>query len=144
MLGVQNIVSTFFLAESRPEIELLSEQLLALFQREEDKQAVSLLLNWYRQLAIHGYVTPDDYTSLAEVYRSEQEVKGMLQTTFKKQQEQWYQEGLEQGIEKGIRLTARTMLARGIDPVLVAEVTGLSQDELNALLTAPPPDDVTR
>ncbi len=90
----------------------------------------------------------------------------MLQTTFKKQQEQWYQEGLEEGIEqgiekgieqgiekgieqgieegieKGIRLTACTMLARGLDPVLVAEVTGLSEDELNTLLTSPPPEDM--
>jgi hypothetical protein len=29
------------------------------------------------------------------------------------------------------------MFARGIDPVLIAEVTGLTEDELNALLTPP-------
>ncbi len=99
----------------------------------------------------------------------------MLQTTFKKQQERWYQDGFEEGIERGIergiekgieqgiekgieegieqgreegieegvRRTARAMLARGIDPVLIAEVTGLTGDELNALLTSPPPDDMT-
>ncbi len=95
----------------------------------------------------------------------------MLQTTFKKQHEQWFQEGFEEGIEQGIekgiekgrevgleegieqgiekgredalRRTALAMLARGIDPVLIAEVTGLSADELNALLTSPPPEDKT-
>jgi hypothetical protein len=159
LLGIQNIVSTLFLAESKPDIELLSEQFLALFGREEDRQAISLFFNWYKQLAIRGYVTSDDYTSLVEVYRSVEEVKGMLQTTFKKQHEQWYQEGFEEGIEKGIqkgieqgiekgredtlRRTALAMFARGIDPVLIADVTGLTTDELNALLASPPPQDAT-
>ncbi len=147
LLGIQNIVSTLFLAESRPDIDLLSEQFLALFDREEDRQAISLFFNWYKQLAIHGYVKPEDYTSLVEVYRSAKEVTGMLQTTFKKQHEQWYQEGfeegIEQGIEKALHRTALAMFARGIDPVLIAEVTGLTEDELNALLTSPPPEDET-
>jgi predicted transposase YdaD len=155
LLGIQNIVSTLFLAESKPDIELLSEQFLALFGREEDRQAISLFFNWYKQLAIRGYVTSDDYTSLVEVYRSVEEVKGMLQTTFKKQHEQWYQEGFEEGIEKGIeqgieqgredtlRRTALAMFARGIDPILIAEVTGLTEDELTAILTSPPPGDET-
>jgi hypothetical protein len=33
------------------------------------------------------------------------------------------------------------MFARGIDPVLIADVTGRREDELNALLTSPPPED---
>jgi predicted transposase/invertase (TIGR01784 family) len=163
LIGIGNIVSTLFLAESKPDVELLMEQFLVVFEQGEDKLASSTLVNWFRQLAIHGRVKPEDYASLAEVYRSVEEVKGMLQTTFKKQQERWYQDGFEEGIEKGIekgieegieqgreegieegvRRTARAMLARGIDPVLIAEVTGLTRDELNALLTSPPPEDMT-
>ena len=71
----------------------------------------------------------------------------MLQTSIRKQQERWYEQGIEQGIEKGredaLRRTALAMFARGIDPVLIAEVTGLTADELNALLTSPPPEDET-
>jgi cobalamin-dependent methionine synthase I len=145
-------------------MDLLIEEFLALFEQGEDKQAISLFLNWFRQLAIHGRVNAEDYTSLVEVYRSVEEVKGMLQTTFAKERERWYQEGVEEGIEKGIEKgreegiekgveegarrraveIARAMLARGIDPVLIAEVTGLSEDELNALPTSPPPEDETR
>jgi hypothetical protein len=67
----------------------------------EDKQAISLFLNWYRQLAVHGRVKEEDYASLAEVYRSAEEVQGMLQKTFAQQQERWYLEGREEGREKG-------------------------------------------
>jgi predicted transposase/invertase (TIGR01784 family) len=150
LLGIQNIVSTLFLAESRLDISLLQEQLLALFERAEDKQAISLFLNWYRQLAVHGRVKEDDYTSLAEVYRSAEEVQGMLQKTFAQQQERWFQEGreegreegLEQGIEKGREEGAHrraieiawAMYERGIDFTTIADITGLDEDEITALI----------
>jgi predicted transposase/invertase (TIGR01784 family) len=94
-------------------------------------------------------VKPEEYAALAEVYRSTEEVTGMLQSAFKLQQDRWYQQGVEEGIEKGreegredaLRRTALAMFARGIDPVLIADVTGLTEDELNALLTSPPPED---
>jgi flagellar biosynthesis/type III secretory pathway protein FliH len=163
------------------------EQFVVVFEQSEDKGASSTLVNWFRQLAIHGRVKPEDYASLAEVYRSVEEVKGMLQSAFKTQQERWYQQGIEKGIEKGreegieqgievgieqgreegievgiekgreegievgiekgredaIRRTALAMFVRGIDPVLIADVTGLTEDELNALLTSPPTEDET-
>jgi len=156
LLGIQNIVSTLFLAESRPDINLLQEQLLALFERAEDKQAISLLLNWYRQLAVHGRVKEEDYASLAEVYRSAEEVQGMLQKTFAQQQERWYEEGLEQGIEKGReegreegleqgiekgRLqVALAMYARGFDLSTIADITGVDAAELAALVETPSQD----
>jgi hypothetical protein len=167
LIGIGNIVSTLFFAESKPDMNLLIEQFVRVFEQSEDKQASSTLVNWFRQLAIHGYVKPEDYASLAEVYRSVEEVKGMLQSTFKTQQERWYQQGIEKGIEKGreegieqgieqgievgiekgredaIRRTALAMFARGIEPVIIADVTGLSEDELNAILNSPPPEDET-
>ncbi|MEZ4836371.1 MAG: Rpn family recombination-promoting nuclease/putative transposase [Caldilineaceae bacterium] len=42
LLSVRNIVSALFLAESKPDIELLTRQFLTLFEREEDRQAISL------------------------------------------------------------------------------------------------------
>ena len=151
LIGIGNIVSTLFLAESKPDIELLMEQFLVVFEQGEDKLAGSTLVNWFRQLAIHGRVKPEDYASLAEVYRSVEEVKGMLQTTFKKQQERWYQQGViegreegrEEGIEEERAQIARTMHNRGFDLTTIADITGLTEDELTALLTAPPPEDET-
>ncbi len=50
--SIGNIVSTLFLAESRVELNRLLDRLVTLFDREEDKQAVSLLINWLRQMAV--------------------------------------------------------------------------------------------
>jgi predicted transposase/invertase (TIGR01784 family) len=127
------------------------------FEQSEDKGAISTFFNWFKQLAVHKRLNSADFVSLADAYRSAEEVQDMLQQTFEK----WYQEGVEDGFEKGIekgiekgreegiekgredalRRTALAMFARGIDPVLIADVTGLSADELNALLTSPPPQD---
>jgi hypothetical protein len=41
LLAIRNIVSTLFLAEAHYDIRLLEEELLNLYEREEDKQAVS-------------------------------------------------------------------------------------------------------
>ncbi|MCB0114239.1 MAG: Rpn family recombination-promoting nuclease/putative transposase [Caldilineaceae bacterium] len=154
LLDIQNIVSALFLAESRPDIDLLTNQFVALFDSEEDKQAISLFLNWYKQLAIHGRVRQEDYASLAEVYRSAEEVRSMLQTTFAQERQRWLEEGREEGREKGreegreegreqgIAQVAWTMHRRGFALSVIADITGLSEDELNMLLTSAPPDDV--
>ena len=42
------------------------------------KDAVSLFLNWFRQLAFHGRIESDDYESLESIYQNEEEVKTML------------------------------------------------------------------
>lgn len=42
LLKIRNIVSTLFLAESHYDIDLLTPELLLLFEREKDKQAVSI------------------------------------------------------------------------------------------------------
>jgi predicted transposase/invertase (TIGR01784 family) len=47
--------------------------------------------------------------------------------------EQGLEQGLEQGIEKAKRDTARQMKAKGLTPELIAEVTGLSLSEVQAL-----------
>ena len=64
LLTIRNIVSTLFLAEAHYDIKLLETELLNLYEQEEDKQAVSLFLNWFRQLALYGKVLPEDYGKL--------------------------------------------------------------------------------
>ncbi|MEZ4836541.1 MAG: hypothetical protein R2873_31880 [Caldilineaceae bacterium] len=78
----------------------------------------------------------------------------MLQTTFAQERQRWLEEGREEGREKGreegreegreqgIAQVAWTMHRRGFALSVIADITGLSEDELNMLLTSAPPDDV--
>jgi hypothetical protein len=82
LLAIRNIVSTLFLAEAHYDIHLLEAELLSLYEQESDKQAVSLFLNWFHQLAVYGKVSPADYATLDHVYRTTEEVRSMLVATL--------------------------------------------------------------
>lgn len=101
LLQIRNIVSTLFLAEAHYDIDLLAQELVNLYQREQDKPAVSLLLNWFRQLAEHGRVPPEDYAQLDYVYRSEEEVRTMLAATLERERKNIYDKGEAAGVVKG-------------------------------------------
>lgn len=101
LLAIRNIVSTLFLAEAHYDINLLEIELLNLYDQEEDKQAVSLFLNWFRQLALYGKVAPADYEQLDYVYRTKEEVQTMLVTTLEQERKKIYQQGEAAGIAKG-------------------------------------------
>jgi len=147
LLKVRNIVSTLFLAEAHYDLITLEHELLSLYDAEADKQAVSLFLNWFKQLAIHGRVAPIDYAALEQIYRTKEEVKMMLVTALEKEKQAIYQEGVAQGIEQGIEQgfelgethraerIAKEMLQRGFDLVTIAELTGLSTEQLATLRT---------
>ena len=126
LLKIRNIVSTLFLAESHYDLDTLEVELLNLFSSEEDKEAVSLFLNWFRQLAFHGRVESSDYQSLESIYRTEEEVKTMLVTALERERERFFQNGLLEGkIE-----AARAMLAKGMEITLISEITNLPEERL--------------
>ena len=138
LLKIRNIVSTLFLAESHYDLDVLEVELLNLFSSEADKGAVSLFLNWFRQLAFHGRLESDDYESLDSIYRNEEEVKTMLVTALERERERIFQNGLREGEQKG-RIegeqkgrieTAKAMLARGMEMTLVSEITNLPETQL--------------
>jgi hypothetical protein len=62
---------------------------------------VSLFLNWFRQLAMYGKVSPADYAALDHVYRTKEEVRSMLVATLERERRSIYQEGLVAGREEG-------------------------------------------
>ncbi|MCE2396632.1 Rpn family recombination-promoting nuclease/putative transposase [Candidatus Poribacteria bacterium] len=93
LLKIRNIVSTLFLAESHYDLEVLEAELLNLFSSETDRQAVSLFLNWFRQLAFHGRIESDDYQSLESIYQNEEEVKTMLVTALERERQRFFQAG---------------------------------------------------
>ena len=154
LLKIRNIVSTLFLAESHYDLDVLEVELLNLFSSEGDRQAVSLFLNWFRQLAFHGRLESGDYQSLESIYRNEEEVKTMLVTALERERERIFQNGLLEGKQEG-RIegkqegriegkqegriegkqegrieTAKAMLAKGMEMTLISEITNLPAAQL--------------
>jgi hypothetical protein len=101
LLTIRNIVPTLFLAEGHYDITLLEQELLNLYEQEADKQAVSLFLNWFRQLALYGKVSPEDYEKLDYVYRTKAEVQTMLVATLEQERKKIYQQGKDAGLVEG-------------------------------------------
>jgi len=65
--------------------------------------------------------------------RTLKEVPTMLATAIKKKEQEWFKEGLMEGRIEERRETARRMKARGIELDIIAEVTGLSREEIEEL-----------
>ena len=103
---------------------------LDLFEREEDKQAVSILVNWFRQMITHGRIDPADQAALATTLQSIEEVTNMLRTfTREKQAEfqrgrQWTRghagDPLNERVDRLANAAALTVT--DADPVDVVEV----------------------
>ena len=142
LLKIRNIVSTLFLVESHYDLDVLEVELLNLFSTERDRQAVSLFLNWFKQLASHGRLESEDYESLESIYRTEEEVKTMLVTALEQERERFFQNGLREGKQEGLREgeqkgrieekieTAKAMLAKGMEITLISEITNLPETQL--------------
>lgn len=101
LLKISNLVSTLFLAETHSDLDLLQSELLNLFDREEDKEAISLLLNWFKQLVVHERREAADYEALEQVYRNKVEAKQMLETAIAKEREKIFAQGEVEGWTKG-------------------------------------------
>jgi predicted transposase/invertase (TIGR01784 family) len=84
------------------------------------------------ELIARDLISPKEYARMKDEYSLEQ----LQQDKF----EQGIENGIEKGIEKG-RVSekqeiARNLLAKGIEPMVVAETTGLSSEELATLSSA--------
>jgi predicted transposase/invertase (TIGR01784 family) len=134
LLKIKNIVSTLFLAEAHYDVDLLIKELLALFDREKDKAAVSLLINWFAQLRRHERIPEKDYAKLERVYENKQEAQQMLITAIRKEKQSIFDKGKRKGKREGKRedqiQVARKMLAKGFEVALIAEITGLADEEI--------------
>ena len=54
----------------------------------------------------------------------------MLVTTLQKDREQFFQNGLREGEQKGRIETAKAMLAKGMEITLISEITNLPEAQL--------------
>ena len=141
LLTIRNIVSTLFLAESHYDVDLLESELINLFEAEADKQAVSLLLNWFKQLATYGRIDSSDYQSLEQVYRTQEEVRTVLVTALEKERKDIFEkgkiegktEGKMEGKMEGKVEVAKGMLSKGLEVSLISEITALSEAQIEQL-----------
>ncbi len=133
LLAIKNIVSTLFLVEGHYDLDLIKKELSSLYRRESDRTAVSLLLNWFMQMRKHGRLPPESSEALEHVYESSKEVRQMLETALLKERKGYYNEGKRDAERKSRREIALKMIAKGFEPALIAEVTGLSEAALRKL-----------
>ena len=120
----------------RPEIPETFDELMAILSDEAPEQ-FAVFGRW-----MSNYLagTPAE-TEVTEPIRSAREVRSMFATKLKEYGEQLKEEahkegrlqGRQEGRQEGRRETARAMKERGIDGTVIAEVTGLSAQEIDAL-----------
>jgi predicted transposase/invertase (TIGR01784 family) len=137
LLQAGNAVSYLFLSETEYRMDILAAELSNLFDKKEDKQALSLILNWFEQLAVHGKIEKIDFDKLNRVYSSKQEVD-MIVDSVRKYKQTAFEEGILEGKAEG-RLegeleeklkVARLMLHDQMDISLITKFTGLSESEI--------------
>jgi len=131
-------------------VELLFNELLRLFEQEEDREAASLFLNWFRQLRVHGRIIPEDYKLLETTYSLVEEAQTMLIKTMAKEREkvrmeirqevsaEGIEQGIERGIEQGIEQKTQEMIVsmhnKGFDLSTIADITNLTEVQVLAFL----------
>jgi predicted transposase/invertase (TIGR01784 family) len=129
----------------------LRGELLALFDHEPDKQAVSLFLNWFQQVSDQGRYREIDPEALSHVYQNREEVQSMLVNAIARDRKKIYEEGLKEGKQEGLkegemkvnegkqeekRQIARALIARDMAVLEIAEITGLSEEDIREIMQA--------
>ena len=111
-----------------------------------EKEQPEVVTEFIRWLYAHF---EDPVPQWVDEIRTLKEVPTMLATAIKKKEQEWFKEGLTLGEERGRiegrnegmalgeeknrRETARRMKSRGIEIDIIAEVTGLSREEIEEL-----------
>ena len=150
LLEIGNIVSMLFLVEGRYDVEVLQAALSSVADREEDRQAISLFINWLYQMARHGRIPKENYELLQNVVLTDEEAQTMTLKSFDLLREKGREEGIEIGIEKGIeqgiekgieqgreasrRETVLAMAVRDFPLELIADVLSLDAAEVEEII----------
>jgi predicted transposase/invertase (TIGR01784 family) len=101
-----------------------------LFDRESDREAVSLFLNWFKQLSEHGKIEKVDYKSLEKIYTNKEEVRSMLIKALEKERKEIFKKGKIEGKIEGKVEAAKNLLAEGLSVSFISKVTGFSEAEI--------------
>lgn len=144
---MRNIIATLFLAEAHYDIQVLYGPIVALFENETDRQAIQVFMNWFEQLVVHGYRPASEFAVLEREYASVEEVKSMLIKAIERDREQLIRLGEARGEARGKaearaernRQVVLAMHQRNFDLALIAEIVGLTAEEVTAILNQPEP-----
>jgi predicted transposase/invertase (TIGR01784 family) len=123
LLKISNLVSMLFLTENNESTQLIAQQLLQLFDKQEDKQAISILLNWFEQLTLRGKKSLTDYQVLEHIYHSKEEIKTMIDSNLEPYAQSFFIKGMQEGFQEGE--------LKGLQK---GELRGKREGELNALI----------
>jgi predicted transposase/invertase (TIGR01784 family) len=131
LISLNNSVAALFYTENCSGEELQHEiDNIAELLKSEKPVELSLFINWFAYMF-------QDRAELVEEIKGIEEVKSMLRTSIKKYGKQLLQEGIQEGIEKGIRKkaveTARILLFKKMPLNEIAEITGLTTEEIKML-----------
>ena len=121
-------------------------------QKDEVNTLTPMQMRFYEECQINNFTDMEkqDYVKSLMEYPSVQEMvdceradakeEGIqigIQMGIEQGIEQGIKQGIEQGIEQGIKQErfnlARNMLAKGLDPAFVAELSGLTESEVHAM-----------
>ncbi|MFN8577007.1 MAG: Rpn family recombination-promoting nuclease/putative transposase [Candidatus Sericytochromatia bacterium] len=130
LLKIKNIVSTLFLAEVEYDLELITNEMLNLFEKEEDKQAVSIFLNWFRILSKNGKIVEEDYKEMESLYKDKGEVSSMLVTAINNEKQKLINIGRN---EEKIELITN-MYKKGFNFELISDIANISIDKIKEIL----------
>jgi predicted transposase/invertase (TIGR01784 family) len=133
--GIKNILSAVFYLENSDMNDVSNEikNIVSLIEREKPQE-----LRLFRKWIKHFFYGNDEISDKIETSIKEiEEVKDMLSTTLKKRDKIQFQYGIEQGIEKGKREkaieTAIALLKDNMPIDKIADITGLSAEEITKL-----------
>ncbi len=139
LTGIKNSVSALFYIENLSNDELEKEiDTIAELVKKKRPEEVSLLMNWLRLI-----FNSDDETIQQIIGPAE--AKTMLRKTVEKMKKEirleGMQEGMQRGIEKGVQKgireksleTASALLKKKMSAKEIAEITGLSVEEIKKL-----------
>jgi hypothetical protein len=140
LLSLKNLIGALFLVETTDQEALvpLVTQIVDIL-RQEQPEVVKAFVSW-----LHSFFADPVPDWVADVSQLT-EVPTMLATTVKKWKEELLQQGLQEGLQQGrnegrtegryegIRMTARNLKKKGMPLAEIAEVTGLSIEEIEKL-----------
>ncbi|AEJ20298.1 Rpn family recombination-promoting nuclease/putative transposase [Gracilinema caldarium] len=136
LLALRNLIGALFLVETteREALVPLVKQIVDILKQEQPEIAKAFV-SWLQ--SFFADPVPDWVTDVSQLT----EVPTMLATTVQKWKEELLEqgksegirEGLREGIREGMRETARKLKKKGMSFTEIAEVTGLSIEEIKNL-----------
>ncbi|WP_020612171.1 Rpn family recombination-promoting nuclease/putative transposase [Sediminispirochaeta bajacaliforniensis] len=133
---IKNALSAVFYAENSSPEELEAEiDIFLSIITEEKLEAVQLLVQWLNNF--FASVEEQQKQPVLSRINDIVEVKSMLLTKMKEHDQMMLEQGIKQGVEQGEKqravITAKKMLAKGYSIQEISELTGLRQQEIQAL-----------